>query len=81
MTNHVGALQERCVREKKPLPGYNLISKTGPQHSPTFTMQATLLQYVAIGEGTTMKEAKNHSAREMLRILDDAQSVPGMRTK
>jgi dsRNA-specific ribonuclease len=81
MANYVGALQERCVRERIPLPDYKLRSKTGPQHSPTFTIQATLLQYVAIGVGTTMKEAKSCSAREMLRILDDAQSVPGMRTK
>lgn len=81
-SNYVGALQERCVQERIPLPEYILRDKTGPQHSLIFTMQATLLEHVAIGAGKkTKQEAKNDAAREMLRILDDAQSSPGTLAK
>ena len=76
--NYVGTLQERCVRDKIPLPEYILNDKTGPQHSLTFTMQVTILDHVAIGGGKkTKQEAKNDAAREMLNILDGSQSSSG----
>lgn len=71
-------LQEYLQARKWPLPEYDLILQTGPQHRPHFVVQANLPSfhsrgespiYSALGEGDNRKLAERNAAERVLFYL------------
>ena len=68
--NPKSALQEWVMARKWPLPKYQAIETSGPDHSPIFVIEvSTDTGHKARGEGTSKKEAEQKAARELLREL------------
>ncbi len=71
------ALQE-LVQGSEPIhPQYHLVSVTGPDHSPTFTVEVLVRgEVIAQGSGPTKKEAERAAARAALaRLADERPDV------
>lgn len=65
-------LQERCQQQGKQLPVYDVISRTGPDHMPTFVVQVTIDgRPPTIGDGKSKQEAEQAAADESLIAWDD----------
>jgi ribonuclease-3 len=63
-------LQEWVQARQLPLPEYEIILKDGPDHSPIFTVQLTVLGYDAINDqGPSRRQTEKTVARKMLEIL------------
>lgn len=66
-------LQEICQREHVPLPSYETVSRTGPDHAPSYTVRASVPLnggLSAEGTGKSRKEAEGEGAARLLRILE-----------
>ena len=65
-------LQELSQQKFKKLPEYKLIKKTGPAHSPLFTVSLNVLNLKKIkAEGTSIREAERKAAFEALKLVDE----------
>ena len=63
-------LQEWVQARQLPLPNYKIILKDGPDHSPIFTIQLTVLGYDPItDQGASRRQTEKTAARKMLKIL------------
>ena len=69
--NPVGALQEKCVAQKLPMPIYKDMGKQGPDHTPMFTYRVTIKDLVAEGMAGSKQKAKSKAAEKMLLLLVD----------
>lgn len=57
------------------VPGYELISQTGPDHGRVFRVRAKVTeQIVAVARGTSKKSAEQRAARLVLRKIEKQQS-------
>lgn len=64
------ALQEWSQLVVHSLPQYKLISRTGPDHAPSFVVSVEVEGYdVMTGEGSSKKEAMQRAAEKLLNIL------------
>ncbi|MHA1730840.1 MAG: ribonuclease III family protein [Promethearchaeota archaeon] len=71
--NAKSSLQELCQKQGLPLPEYELVSREGPDHDPTFTVKVTArlfdsappLTFTALGEGSTKKLAEIRAAEAL----------------
>jgi ribonuclease III len=64
------ALQEWAQGRGRPLPVYELIDRTGPDHDPQFRVKVTVEGVPdACGAGTSKRAAEKDAARTMLRQL------------
>lgn len=64
-------LQILCQQHGE-LPRYQLISRTGPEHAPLFTVQALLgTRSLAEGQGPSRKAAEQAAAAAALTVLED----------
>lgn len=60
-------LQEWAQARALPLPRYAVVSRTGPDHAPTFTVQVTIDGHPPEdGEGRSRQEAEKSAALQML---------------
>ena len=65
------ALQELSQQISKKLPDYKLVNKTGPSHSPVFTINLKVLDLKKIiADGTSIREAERKAANEALKIIN-----------
>ncbi|XP_031849263.1 protein Loquacious-like [Nomia melanderi] len=64
----ISILQETVAKCNVPLPVYTEICMAGT-HQTKFVFQVKWSEYVAKGDGTTKKEAKQNAAKEMIRLL------------
>lgn len=65
-------LQELAAQLSLPLPQYQLISKTGPEHAPSFEVQAIVgNQFRANGIGATKKQAEQNAAAQLIALLEN----------
>lgn len=65
------ALQEWAQKHRYSLPVYTIISKTGPDHDPSFTIQSEIKGFgLAMGHGKSKKSAEEAAAKELLKELD-----------
>ncbi len=65
------ALQEAYQANGQPLPRYQLISRTGPDHAPLFEVEVCLPDGRSWrGRGHSRKEAERDAAREALRAIE-----------
>lgn len=61
------ALQEWAQGAGKPLPAYAVVDRRGPDHAPTFTVEATVDGYApARAQGGSRQEAEKAAARALL---------------
>lgn len=62
-------LQERVQETQKPVPSYQVLSESGPDHDKTFRVQVTFNQQQAKGEGKSKKIAEQAAAQKALESL------------
>lgn len=72
--NPVGALQEHCQAQGKPLPVYDFES-TGTVNAPSFCCTARALGKEGAGSGPSKNQAKVGAARALLGALQAGRSV------
>ena len=64
-------LQEKMHKLKMPLPQYEVEEKSGEEHNPLFKMKVSGADGLfAYGEGHSKKEAEQHAAEKLLKILE-----------
>lgn len=67
------ALQEWAQARGLGLPTYEILSRTGPDHAPTFKISVTVLGHKSEhGEGTSRRNAEQHAATTLLSQLENA---------
>ncbi|HEY2048358.1 MAG TPA: ribonuclease III [Caulobacteraceae bacterium] len=65
--NPKSALQEWAASAGRPPPAYRLVSRTGPDHSPTFVVEVSVKGEAAVeGEGGSLQAAQKAAALTML---------------
>jgi ribonuclease-3 len=70
------ALQEWAQARRLPPPTYQLISRTGPDHAPEFTMAAHLPDHQSCqGRGPGKRQAEQAAAAALLAALSDASDT------
>ena len=63
-------LQEISQKKFKKLPEYKLIKKTGPSHSPIFTVSLKVLKMKLVkASGRSKKEAQKEAAKIILDLI------------
>lgn len=62
-------LQEITQSVDKSTPIYDVISITGTEHNPTFTVQVSALGYIANGSGHNKKAAEINAAKALIKII------------
>jgi ribonuclease-3 len=66
------ALQELAQARGEPLPGYRLVSESGPDHEKRFVYEVSVGGVAAAGEGPSKKEAQQSAAARLLELLSRA---------
>lgn len=67
-------LQEWAQKKYKSLPVYTLISRTGPDHSPLFTVQVQIADQTVTGTGNNKKQAEQAAAAHFLEDIIHADT-------
>lgn len=68
--NPKSALQEWTMARKMPLPRYQLVKTTGPDHAPIFVIEAMIEGVASLtGEGASKKSAEQQAAKALLALL------------
>ncbi len=63
-------LQEWCLKNKKKLPVYKLLKKTGPDHRPVFDIEVLVNNSIsAKANGLSKQEAEINAAKKLLKII------------
>ena len=60
-------LQEYLQGRGLPLPDYQIISESGPEHAREFQIRATSGEYIAEAHGSSRKKAEQQAAAELLK--------------
>jgi ribonuclease-3 len=69
-TNPKGVLQELAARQGWEPPIYTVNERTGPEHSPVFTVTVNAHNQSAVGTGPTRKNAEQNAARLLCENLN-----------
>tara|TARA_B100001057_G_C22645389_1_gene869864 strand:- start:277 stop:981 length:705 start_codon:yes stop_codon:yes gene_type:complete len=70
------ALQELSQQIYKKLPEYKIIKKSGPPHSPEFTISLNVLDLnKIIAKGSSIREAEKNAANKALTIINEKQTT------
>ena len=65
-------LQEISQQKFKKLPEYKLIKKTGPSHSPVFTVSLKVLKMKLVkASGRSIRDAQKEAAKKILDLISD----------
>ena len=68
------ALQEWLMQRGKPLPHYDIVDRTGPDHAPEFTVMVQIESGSAQGIGPSRKLAEQCAAAALLQILEEGSA-------
>lgn len=68
--NYKGLLQEYLQAKKLPMVKYSLLEKQGPDHAPTFLVEAASGDHKAIGKESSKSHAEMIAAKNLLEILE-----------
>lgn len=72
LLDYKSRLQEWCQARRRPLPRYELVGTSGPDHRPTFRARVALPDGgEAEGSGRTLKEAEGQAAMRLLARLSE----------
>ena len=69
------ALQEWLMQRGLALPIYEIIERTGPDHAPEFTLQASAHDGSALGVGSSRKLAEQRAAMALLESLKQGAAL------
>jgi len=67
--DHKSELQEVVQCQQMPSPEYQIVAESGPDHDKTFSVQVTIGNLQALGEGKSKKAAEQDAARNALEEL------------
>ena len=68
LTNPKSALQEWALGQGKPLPTYRIVDRTGSDHAPTFTVEASVAGYPPLtAQGRSRQDAEKAAAIGLLQ--------------
>ena len=67
------ALQEWLMQRGLPVPDYEIIDRTGPDHAPEFNVGVTCAQGSAQGSGRSRKIAEQRAASALLNLLQEGE--------
>ncbi len=67
--DHKSELQEMVQFQQMPTPAYQIIGERGPDHDKTFSVQVTIGDFQAMGEGKSKKTAEQDAAHNALKEL------------
>ena len=68
LTNPKSALQEWALGQGRPLPTYRIVERTGSDHAPTFTVEASVAGYEPLtARGRSRQEAEKAAATALLQ--------------
>ena len=68
LTNPKSALQEWALGQGKPLPTYRIVGRTGSDHAPTFTVEASVAGYPPLtAQGRSRQDAEKAAAIGLLQ--------------
>ena len=67
--DHKSELQEFVQFQQMPTPEYQIIGESGPDHDKTFSVQVSIGDLHALGEGKSKKAAEQNAARKALNEL------------
>jgi len=74
--NPKSALQEWAMARKLPLPAYELLEVSGPDHAPVFSIEVVLSDsYKTSATGSSKKEAERLAARALLQMVQEKESL------
>ena len=74
--NPKSALQEWAMARKLPLPAYELLEVSGPDHAPVFSIEVALSdRYKTRASGSSKKEAERLAARALLQMVQKKESL------
>ncbi|MCK6509291.1 ribonuclease III [Myxococcota bacterium] len=78
LTLYKNQLQEWAAYQQLPAPQYCFLRMEGPEHTPTFFMEAVIEpDYRATGQGSTKKDASQHAAQLLLaQLQQDPATTP-----
>jgi ribonuclease III len=69
------ALQEWAQARSLPLPRYEIMSRSGPDHDPTFEVLVTVEGLTSVSaRGQSKRSAEKEAAAEMMRRLEDSET-------
>ncbi|MBV9301673.1 MAG: ribonuclease III [Acidobacteriaceae bacterium] len=71
IVSHKSLLHERAQALRLPVPEYELVETSGPEHAKVFTIEARIGELASRGNGSSKKEAGQHAARLLLDRLKD----------
>ncbi len=63
------ALQEWAAANRRGVPAYSIVDRSGPGHAPRFTIRAAVGSDEVTAEGTSKQEAETAAARALLALL------------
>jgi ribonuclease III len=69
-TDYKSRLQERVQSAYQEVPRYTVVGASGPDHSKTFTVQVSVADITAEGDGKSKKMAEQQAAKMGLELLD-----------
>ncbi len=70
--NAKSSLQEKLQAMGRPTPVYQLVSRTGPDHAPVFTVRVLLEDHpLAIAAGRSKKQAEQAAAQAALKLFEE----------
>ena len=70
ISNPKSELQETVLSSKKDLPVYKLLSVSGKDHKPEFTIMLSVVGYESVlAKGNSKQEAEKNAAMEMLKCM------------
>ncbi|KQW83827.1 ribonuclease III [Brevundimonas sp. Root1279] len=68
LTNPKSALQEWALGQGRPLPTYRIVERTGSDHAPTFTVEASVAGYAPLtAQGRSRQDAEKAAATGLLQ--------------
>ena len=68
LTNPKSALQEWALGQGRPLPTYRIVTRTGSDHAPTFTVEASVAGYAPLtAQGRSRQDAEKAAATALLQ--------------
>ena len=73
--DHKSRLQERIQISRQPVPVYEVIAESGPDHDKTFHVRLTVRDLTTEGVGKSKKLAEQEAARKALQKLSDQRTA------
>ncbi len=69
LLNPKGSLQEYAQKNGFPIPEYQVVEESGPDHARRFTVEVTVSTFGFVGEGASRREAEKNAAEKAIQSL------------